>query len=164
MLRQRNGVQLNRRHLITGRTMTTTKLSSLSLFPATPEQVIESRRRTLSLEEYLHRDAISDRQEHARDGRLITWVLAPRNDPTTLDFVPSCETFRREGLVWRRSSSAGGESVTVPERLGVTCYGIASVLTPSSLWGKGYALATLGHSRCLPPARRFSGGVGRGSC
>ncbi|GLB41951.1 putative expressed protein [Lyophyllum shimeji] len=126
--------------------MTTTILSSLSLFPATPEQVIESRRRTaiawgkdMTLEEYLHRDDVSDTQEHARDGKLITWVLAPRDDPTSLNFVSSCETFRREGLVWRRPPPPpdGEDSVPMPER--VTCYGIASVFTPPSLRGNGYA-------------------------
>lgn len=55
-------------------------LSSLSLFVATPEQVVESRRRTfesfgngMTVEEYLQRDALSDEQEHAHHGKLLTW-------------------------------------------------------------------------------------------
>lgn len=55
-------------------------LSSLSLFAATEEQTIESRRRThaefgngMTMEEYLERDAINDQHEIARDGNLTTW-------------------------------------------------------------------------------------------
>ncbi|KAG5729835.1 Lysine acetyltransferase [Termitomyces sp. T112] len=87
-------------------------LSSLSLFAATPEQIFESRRRTyaewsggLSLEEYLARDEFTDKQEVACEGRLITWVLAPRSNPTSLDFLCSCETFRRDGLVCSKANA-----------------------------------------------------------
>lgn len=97
--------------------MDATVLSSLSLFAATPEQILESRRRSsvewgkdLSLEEYLARDEFTDKQEVACNGRLITWyvsrrsaiylnkylvhrVLAPRSDPTSLSFLCSCETY-----------------------------------------------------------------------
>ncbi|KAG6898610.1 hypothetical protein C0995_009113 [Termitomyces sp. Mi166 len=80
--------------------MGTTPLASLSLFVATPDQILESRRRTalhwgrgLLLEEYLAREEFIDKQEVARDGRLITWVLAPRSDPTSLDFLSSCKTY-----------------------------------------------------------------------
>ena len=55
-------------------------LADLSLFPATYEQIIESRKRTavqwsgnMTLEQYLQRDAILDKQEHAADGRFVTW-------------------------------------------------------------------------------------------
>ncbi|KAG6836988.1 hypothetical protein H0H93_016692 [Arthromyces matolae] len=112
-------------------------LSSLSLFPATPEQTLESRRRSAvewgigrTLEEYLARDDFTDQQEVARNGKLITWVLAPRNDPTTSDFLCSCETFRREGLV---------SSPSNPQPKKVTCYGVASVFTPARFRGNGYA-------------------------
>lgn len=54
-------------------------LASLSLFPATPEQVLESRKRTfpqwgrgLTLDQYLRRDAAMDVHEHAK-GKLTTW-------------------------------------------------------------------------------------------
>ncbi|EIN06031.1 hypothetical protein PUNSTDRAFT_121969 [Punctularia strigosozonata HHB-11173 SS5] len=112
--------------------------ASLSLFLATPEQVVESRRRTwvqwgrgLTIEQYLERDASMDSLEHARDGKLRTWVLAPRSDPTTLEFKCACETFRRVGLI--SGTSAGA----VPEE--VVCYGVASVFTPAQYRRKGYA-------------------------
>ncbi|KAG6898609.1 hypothetical protein C0995_009112 [Termitomyces sp. Mi166 len=129
--------------------MDTTALASLSLFVATPDQILESRRRTalhwgrgLSLEEYLAREEFVDKQEVARDGRLITWVLAPRRDSTSLDFLCSCKTikvslfgpvahrFRRDGLVCFPSD--------VKPRT-VVCYGISAVFTPSRFRGKGYA-------------------------
>ncbi len=57
-----------------------TDFSSISLFPATPQQVTESRKRTsvqwakgLTLEQYLERDRVMDNHEHAADGKLITW-------------------------------------------------------------------------------------------
>jgi hypothetical protein len=60
----------------------TPSLSSLSLFPATPEQTIESRTRSfdawgrgLSLEAYLARDAEVDVSEIGRDNRLVTWYV-----------------------------------------------------------------------------------------
>ncbi|TFK39356.1 hypothetical protein BDQ12DRAFT_698070 [Crucibulum laeve] len=116
--------------------------AELSLFPATPEQVIESRRRTwkqwgagLSEEEYLYRDAVNDLHEIAREGKLITWVLAPRNNPQTTNFLCSCETFRRVGLAVRASLDAKSE----PPVEEVTCYGIASVFTPPSNRKRGYA-------------------------
>ncbi|KAF9462965.1 hypothetical protein BDZ94DRAFT_1219118 [Collybia nuda] len=115
-------------------------LSSLSLFVATPEQITESRRRTcvqwargMTQEEYLARDAFTDRFENAANGKLITWVLAERNDPTSLNFLCSGETFRRKGVVWR---STGGRA---PQPEKVTCYAIASVFTPLENRKKGYA-------------------------
>lgn len=97
--------------------MTTESIASLTLYPATYEQKIESRKRTcpqwgrgLSEEEYLTRDAKLDVLEHATDGKMTTWfvcsfiylgyesefvirVLVPRDDPTTLDFKCACETY-----------------------------------------------------------------------
>jgi hypothetical protein len=73
-------------------------LASLSLFPATRAQTIESRERShlewargLSMEDFLRRDEIMEGYEHAENGRLTTWVLAPRADPETLDFFCACE-------------------------------------------------------------------------
>ncbi|KAG2150248.1 uncharacterized protein EDB93DRAFT_1240282 [Suillus bovinus] len=104
-------------------------LASLSLFRGTPAQVEESRRRTfpqwggtLSLTDYLARDVTMESGEHAKDGKLITWVLAPRDDPTTLDFISTCETYKRTGLVHEAN-----------------CYGVACVFTPPSKRGRGYA-------------------------
>ena len=52
----------------------------LSLFAATPEQIQESRKRShaswsrgLSVEAYVERDNIMDLQEHATEGKLVTW-------------------------------------------------------------------------------------------
>lgn len=66
--------------------MANVSFADLSLFPATPEQVHESRTRTavqwargLSLEDYIQRDVIMDKYEHAADGKLITWYAAGRN-------------------------------------------------------------------------------------
>jgi hypothetical protein len=57
-------------------------LSDLSLFQATPAQLLESRQRThvqwaygLSIEDYLRRDDLMDKMEHAKDGRLTTWYV-----------------------------------------------------------------------------------------
>ncbi|KAK0467250.1 uncharacterized protein EV420DRAFT_1300541 [Desarmillaria tabescens] len=117
-------------------------LLSLSLFPATQAQTIESRRRSfkewgrsMTEEEYLRRDAEMDSDEHASNRRLTTWVLCSREDPESLGFKCSCETFRRRGLVLRRNSvqldnDALGE---------VVCYAIASVFTPERFRRQGYA-------------------------
>ncbi|OCH93350.1 hypothetical protein OBBRIDRAFT_328171 [Obba rivulosa] len=111
------------------------QLASLSLFPATREQTIESRKRTadiwkkdLTVNEYILRDETMDSHEHAAGGRLTTWVLAPRDDPTTLDFMCSCETMHRTGVV------ANSQGLTE-----VSCFGIASVYTPPDKGGRGYA-------------------------
>jgi hypothetical protein len=55
-------------------------IALLSLFPATPAQLEESRLRTwpqwggtLSLKEYLGRYTEMDIVESAKDGKLITW-------------------------------------------------------------------------------------------
>ncbi|KAJ7590695.1 hypothetical protein C8J56DRAFT_933618 [Mycena floridula] len=110
-------------------------LASLSLYRASPDQVIESRRRTCvqwargaTVEEYLQLNQQIDEHQVSQNGNFITWVLTPRDHPTTLDFMSSCETFRRTGTVVRG---------TVAEDM--TCYGIASVFTPSQNRGKGYA-------------------------
>lgn len=102
--------------------MNNTSLADLSLYLAAAEQGLESRQRTaavwgknLNADQYVYRDAVMDAQEHAADGKLITWsmishpfqarrgaqwyfcrVLAPRNDPKTLDFMCSCETLSFE--------------------------------------------------------------------
>jgi len=54
--------------------------ASLSLFAATPDQVLASRKRTwvqwargMTVEEYLYRDASMDVMDHAANGKLTTW-------------------------------------------------------------------------------------------
>ncbi|THH08245.1 hypothetical protein EW145_g2828 [Phellinidium pouzarii] len=117
--------------------MSSQYLASLTLFAATREQTVESRRRTfpqwgrgLTLEQYLTREATMDQAEQAVNGKLITWVLVPRNDPSTLDFKCSCETYRRKGLIKRPDSTSSEE---------VFGYGIASVFTPPQHRKKGHA-------------------------
>ncbi|KAF8972632.1 hypothetical protein BDZ97DRAFT_1901166 [Flammula alnicola] len=114
--------------------------SFLSLFPASKEQILESRTRSFaswgrgtSLDQYLARDSRSDNHEVSLNNRLVTWVLARRDSPDSLDFMCSCETYRRDGLVARKSKSGN----SVPED--VNCYAIASVFTPAANRGKGYA-------------------------
>lgn len=58
-------------------------LSEISLYVATAEQTIASRKRTyaewgrgLTLEEYLDREVVGEGEEFARDGKLITWCVA----------------------------------------------------------------------------------------
>ncbi|PCH44908.1 hypothetical protein WOLCODRAFT_139317 [Wolfiporia cocos MD-104 SS10] len=109
--------------------------ADLSLFPATPEQILEGRRRSaaewghgLTLEQYIRRGDILHQKEHAAGNRHITWVLAPRSDPATLDFMCSCQTYRRNGVVAKCSMPSD-----------VIAYGVASVYTPASKRGYGYA-------------------------
>lgn len=117
--------------------MTAPDLSSLSIFLATREQAIESRRRShvewargLSMEDYLKRDEFLESTSCARNGAWVTWVLAPRDQPETLEFRSSCETFRRKGIMARPGDL---------EAKVVTAYAIASVFTPPQNRGKGYA-------------------------
>ncbi|KAF7306381.1 hypothetical protein MIND_00429300 [Mycena indigotica] len=112
-------------------------LSTLSLYPATPEQTLEARCRThnewgrgLTLEEHLTRDTAQERFECSIDGRFMTWVLAPRDNPTTLDFKCACETFQRIGTVYSPALGATED---------VAGYGIASVFTPQDRRGQGFA-------------------------
>ena len=60
----------------------TEEFATLSLFVATPEQTEESRKRThaswsrgLSIEAYVKRDNVMDLDEHASEGKLITWYV-----------------------------------------------------------------------------------------
>ncbi len=65
-------------------------LADLSLFPATSEQVRESRSRYAaqwsigrSLEAYLQRDVVLDADEHAANGKLITWCVQSKHEAST---------------------------------------------------------------------------------
>ncbi|KAF4610659.1 hypothetical protein D9613_006788 [Agrocybe pediades] len=116
-------------------------LSNLTLSPATPAQILESHRRTyeewgisfaggMSMEQYLEREKRTKELECARDGKMQVWVLVKRDDPDSLDFLCSCETFKREAWVVHQTSGKGQPC---------TGYGIASVFTPVRNRGKGYA-------------------------
>ena len=65
---------------------TTISLAELSLFPATPDQVLESRTRHAvqwgrgqSLKDYVYKDELMEKDEHAAGGNLITWYAATRH-------------------------------------------------------------------------------------
>lgn len=61
-------------------------------------------------------------------------VLAPRSDPTTMDFVCSCLSFKRRGLVkWHDAEVATREAEEVP------CFSVLAVCTPPRHRKKGYA-------------------------
>ncbi|KAF9449933.1 hypothetical protein P691DRAFT_811379 [Macrolepiota fuliginosa MF-IS2] len=120
-------------------------LSEVSLYVATPEQTIIVRKRNaaqwgmgLTVDEFLDREAKGDEEEFARDGKLITWVLAPRNDSTTLDFFCSCRTFKRK-IVLCRPLQPGVEPV-LEECYG---YGVSSLFTPPEYRNKGYGKHTM---------------------
>ncbi|KAJ4473727.1 hypothetical protein J3R30DRAFT_3511305 [Lentinula aciculospora] len=119
--------------------------STLSIFPATPRQTEASRRATgssdwgngMTLDQYVQRDMDLEKSDCGRDGKYMTWVLAPRTNPSALDFLCSCEIFRRDGLSARTNPNTPSDPKPWIEQ--VECYGIASVFTPPSNRGKGYA-------------------------
>ncbi|KAF7367443.1 hypothetical protein MSAN_00807000 [Mycena sanguinolenta] len=130
-----------------------TDLSTLSLFPATPEQITVARRRTLhewgkglTMEEHLARDASQDQFDGSRDGRLTTWYAGREYG------------FHLRSLIWRfkgASAERGPADPGLQVRMRdvslvvdpaknkgaetVTCYGIASVFTPLENRGNGFA-------------------------
>lgn len=68
------------REYVHSATVMVLELSSLSLYVATPEQLVESRRRTckqwargLTEEDYIQNHFDMDKYDNARDGKLITW-------------------------------------------------------------------------------------------
>ncbi|KAG8717667.1 hypothetical protein FRC08_006987 [Ceratobasidium sp. 394] len=112
-------------------------LDQLTLKRASRAQEIESRKisavewaKWLTLEAYLRRDEEAEVLDHAKDGRLITWVLVPATDPETLDIMCACETYQRNIFLLPPN-----ETKSVP----ATGYGIASVFTPPKFRRKGYA-------------------------
>ncbi|KAH8835757.1 hypothetical protein DL96DRAFT_1702722 [Flagelloscypha sp. PMI_526] len=111
-------------------------LAHFSLFIANRAQKNESRTRIcaawgygMTPEQYLARDERMEKLEQAKDGNLITWILAPRDNPETLDFPCSCETYKRAFLA--KPSHGVVENTTA--------YGIGSVFTAVEHRGKGYA-------------------------
>ncbi|EJD07452.1 uncharacterized protein FOMMEDRAFT_149982 [Fomitiporia mediterranea MF3/22] len=117
--------------------MSVIDLFSLSLFPATEDQIVEGRKRWhkqwsahLTLEEHLNRFARLDMDEHCRDGKLSTWVIAPRDDPRTLTFKCCSEVFRRKAIVKRPDTDMTEE---------VIAYAVTAVYTPPEYRGRGYA-------------------------
>ncbi|CCM04741.1 uncharacterized protein FIBRA_06930 [Fibroporia radiculosa] len=113
-------------------------LENLSLFPATPEQTLECLKRTaiewangFTTEDFVRRETILSLQEHGAEGKLTSWVIAPRANPKTLDFMCSCDTFRRTAVVARPGAD--------PKAKEIIAYGIASVFTPPEKRRNGYA-------------------------
>ncbi|KAL1716505.1 hypothetical protein EV715DRAFT_293129 [Schizophyllum commune] len=111
-----------------------TDFKDLSIHAATEEQILEARKRSFhhwakgeTLEEHLACDEAISKQECAIDGRAILWVLTPRNDPGTLHFLCSCQTYRRNARYY------DGQLKTV------TAYGVSAVFTPAEKRGRGYA-------------------------
>ncbi|KAL0060884.1 hypothetical protein AAF712_012348 [Marasmius tenuissimus] len=118
---------------------TDTDFSSLSLFLATPAQTVESYRRTTkewgrgqTEEQYIRHNQSQAKTFECTKGRK--WVVC----------------YQRTGLILERNAASPKE---------VTCYGIASVFTPPSERGKGYARHmtrllhwVLSQSGSLPPS------------
>ncbi|KAL1746774.1 hypothetical protein HDZ31DRAFT_61839 [Schizophyllum fasciatum] len=110
-------------------------LQNLSVYVATREQIVELRKRSytrwgkgyLTMEEYLALLDAWDGTESSTDGKLIIWVLAPRNDPETLDFLCGCQSYRRDGRYFDG------------ELRSVACYNVGFVFTPEEKRQKGYA-------------------------
>ncbi|KAG9124915.1 hypothetical protein FRC07_009747 [Ceratobasidium sp. 392] len=127
-------------------------LDQLILRPASRAQEIESRKRSsvewahwLTLEEYLKRDEEAEILDHAKDGKLTTWVLVPATNPETLDFMCACETYQRNALLLPANTAKSIPAIG---------YGIASVFTPSQFRRKGYAarMMSLLHFAIAKPA------------
>ena len=62
------------------------QMDALSIFPATKEQILESRHQTwtewsrgLSLEAYLQREEMLNSQPHANNGKLTIWCVCPKS-------------------------------------------------------------------------------------
>ncbi|KIY64002.1 hypothetical protein CYLTODRAFT_425607 [Cylindrobasidium torrendii FP15055 ss-10] len=111
----------------------------LSMFIATPEQErLYSRGAAeqwgvpngLTVDEFVAADEVRSQAAHANNGKSLSWVLAPRDDPTTLDFRCACSTYRRTALIKRPNDAEPQE---------VHSYIIVGVLTPPQNRGKGYA-------------------------
>ncbi|ORY27920.1 hypothetical protein BCR39DRAFT_577067 [Naematelia encephala] len=90
-----------------------------------------------------------EQDKWAEGDRYVTWALVCKDDPNSTDMLAHCETFRRISLAKEPGSNDAKD---------VTSYGIASVFTPPSNRGKGYArqLLRLIHyviapSSLLPP-------------
>ncbi|KAG9013753.1 hypothetical protein FRB90_005713 [Tulasnella sp. 427] len=110
-------------------------LNQLTIKKANPSQIDASRHLTWlewsrgrTIEEYMHEHADVDAGVASTTERYHTWVLVPRDEPDTLDFLSSCETYRRTIFIKAQSQ--------VKESVG---YGIASVFTRPAFRGKGYA-------------------------
>jgi len=115
------------------------KHSHLAIVKADAEQTQITNRNTivdwgkgLSSDQYSERETILANLDFTEDN-FVVWVLVPKENPTTLDIICSCETFRRTAFV---TISPG----VIEEHI---CYSIASVFTPPSNRNNGYASTML---------------------
>jgi len=88
----------------------------------------------IGTEDFIRWTTIFDNEEYARDGKLTKWVLVPKDDPETVDFFASCQTFSRKVAVL----SPGETSPTT--EIG---HGISLVFTPPKHRGNGYATSLM---------------------
>ncbi|CED82165.1 Acyl-CoA N-acyltransferase [Phaffia rhodozyma] len=95
----------------------------------------------VSLEDYLNKDEVMEREEFSTEGKFIVWILTPRKtaDQPDTPILAQCKTYRRASsfILDRNSSLAEGKvPSTLEKKVG---YGIATVYTPDAYRGKGYA-------------------------
>lgn len=86
---------------------------------------------TLTLDQYLEREALLGATDFGH-GHPV-WVLVPRTNPGTLDFLSSCETYPKP-IVYKRLDGTVVHGTT---------HGIASVFTPPIHRGKGFCSTML---------------------
>ncbi|KAG2749102.1 hypothetical protein P692DRAFT_20953555 [Suillus brevipes Sb2] len=91
-----------------------------------------------TLDQNFQRYERMDEMEHARDGRMITRVLALRDDHATLGFMCACEMYKCTGLVAYSSPDILNKVNVAP------CSGIASVYAPEAKRRKGYVTGKMG--------------------
>ncbi|PVU98465.1 hypothetical protein BB559_001545 [Furculomyces boomerangus] len=121
------------------------KLDRFSDFVITPAKTTEQIGKTwessynewgidiMDLDTYRKREALLAAQKFTSDN-ITVWLFGPKSElegkEGSLDFVSSCETFKRNVLI-KRAGSNKTESVD--------CYSIATVFCPHHNRGKGYA-------------------------
>ncbi|KDN53581.1 hypothetical protein K437DRAFT_252948 [Tilletiaria anomala UBC 951] len=127
-------------------------MDSYAVCLATPEQDAEARKREsvewgvgMTLEQFSEREDMLDSQPFARngDGGRRRWVLVPKGDEETLDFLAACETYRRKIMIRHPENEIPVTAIS---------YSIASVFVPAQKRRKGYAamLMKLLHGQIQP--------------
>ncbi|WWD22246.1 hypothetical protein CI109_106737 [Kwoniella shandongensis] len=94
---------------------------------------------------WVDRFTTMEQHEWAEEDRYVTWALVRKDDPESTDMLAHCETFKRKSI----AKEPGSDQIKE-----VFSYGIASVFTPPSNRGKGYArtLLKLLHYVIAPPS------------
>ncbi|KAH8928461.1 hypothetical protein BT69DRAFT_1379840 [Atractiella rhizophila] len=88
----------------------------------------------LNSEEYVEREMELRNISYSQKGKLQPWVLVPADDPTTLNPLSGCKTFRGRALI-----SLPSTLTTSSELCEVDYCVVYSVYTPLPHRGKGYA-------------------------